>query len=84
MDRVPLPPELEASANEALASGRYPSREALLAACVRLLKEAAAEVMDCLRSLEDARTEAPRNGWHGLGQVMAETDEIIASKRDTA
>jgi antitoxin ParD1/3/4 len=84
MDSAPLPPELEAYANEALASGRYPSREALLAAGVRLLKEADAEVTDFVRSLEDARSEAGREGWYSLDEVMAEADEIIAGKRNAA
>ena len=84
MDSEPLPPELEAYANEALASGRYSSREALLAAAVRLLKEADAEASEFVRSLEDARSEAAREGWYSLDEVMAEADEIIARKRKAA
>ena len=84
MDGAILPPELDQFATEAVASGRYGSRAEVIAAGVRLLKETDAEVTNFVRSLEDARDEATRDGWHSLDDVMAETDEIIAGKRNAA
>ena len=84
MDGTTLPPELDRFAVEAVASGRYASRDEVIAAGVRLLKEADAEVTDFARSLEDARDEATRDGWHSLDDVMAEANEIIAGKRSAA
>ena len=84
MDGITLPPELDRFAVEAVASGRYASRDEVIAAGVRLLKETDAEVTNFVRSLEDARDEATRDGWHSLDDVMAEADEIIAGKRNAA
>lgn len=84
MDGTALPPELDRFAVEAVASGRYASRDEVIAAGVRLLKEADAEVTDFVQSLEDARDEATRDGWHSLDAVLAEADEIIAEKRNAA
>ena len=79
-----LPPELERFATEAVAAGRYRDLSDVLAAGVKLLQQAEAEVVAFVDSLEAARTEADREGWHSLDEVLAEADRIIAAKRDAA
>jgi putative addiction module CopG family antidote len=84
MDNVTLPPELERFATEAVAAGRYRDLSDVLAAGVKLLQQAEAEVAAFVDSLEAARAEADREGWHSLDEVLAEADRIIAAKRDAA
>ena len=84
MDAVTLPPELERFAAEAVASGRYRDVSDVLSAGLRLLQQADAEVAAFVASLEAAREEANRDGWHSLDEVMAEADRIIAAKRNAA
>jgi putative addiction module CopG family antidote len=84
MDNVTLPPELERFATEAVAAGRYRDVSDVVAAGVSLLQQAEAEVAAFVRSLEAARAEAERDGWHSLDEVLAEADRIIAAKRDAA
>ena len=84
MDHVTLPPELERFATEAVAAGRYRDVSDALAAGLRLLQQAEAEVTAFVASLEAARAEANRDGWHSLDEVMAEADRIIAAKPDAA
>ena len=79
-----LPPELEHFATEAVAAGRYRNVAEVVAAGVSLLQHAEAERDRFLKSLEQAEAEAERDGWHSLEDVLAETDAIIAVKRDTA
>lgn len=84
MENVTLPPELERFATEAVAAGRYRDLPDVLAAGVKLLQQAEAEVATFVDSLEAARAEADRDGWHSLDEVLAEADRIIAAKRDAA
>ena len=84
MDNVILPPELERFATEAVAAGRYRDLSDVLAAGVKLLQQAEAELAAFVDSLEAARTEADREGWHSLDEVLAEADRIIAAKRAAA
>jgi putative addiction module CopG family antidote len=84
MDDVTLPPELERFATEAVAAGRYRDMSHALAAGLRLLQQAEAEVAAFVASLEVAREEANRDGWLTLNEVMAEADLIIAAKRNAA
>lgn len=84
MDNVILPPELERFATEAVAAGRYRDLSDVLAAGVKLLQQAEAEVAAFVDSLEAARAEADREGWHSLDEVLAEAGRIIAAKRDAA
>ena len=79
-----LPPELERFATEAVAAGRYRDLSDVLAAGVKLLQQAEAEVAAFVDSLDAARAEADREGWHTLDEVLAEADRIIAAKRDAA
>ena len=84
MNAVTLPPELERFAAEAVASGRYRDVTDVVAAGLKLLRQSEAEVAAFVASLEAARAEAERDGWHSLDDVMAEADRIIAAKRDAA
>ncbi len=79
-----LPPELERFATEAVAAGRYRDVSDVIAAGVKLLREAEAELAAFVRSLEAARAEAESQGWHSLDEAMAEADRVIAAKRHTA
>ena len=84
MDSVTLPPELERFAAEAVASGRYRDVSDVLSAGLRLLQQSEAEVAAFVASLEAAREESDRDGWHGLDEVMEEADRIIAAKQNAA
>jgi antitoxin ParD1/3/4 len=84
MDHVTLPPELEHFVAEAVAAGRYSNASEAVAAGVRLLQQAEAEVATFVASLEAARSEADREGWYSLDDVLAEADRIIAAKRTAA
>ena len=84
METVTLPPELERFAAEAVASGRYRDLADVVAAGVKLLREAEAELAAFVDTLEAARAEAEREGWRSLDELMTEADRIIAAKRDAA
>ncbi len=83
MDSVTLPPNLEQFATEAVAAGRYRDVSEVLATGIGIVRRLEAERAAFVRTLEDAEAEADRDGWHSLEDVMAEADEIIASKRTT-
>jgi len=84
MENLTLPPDLERFATEAVAAGRFRTMSDVVAAGVKLLQQAEAEVAAFAESLQAARAEADRDGWHSLDEVMAEADRIIAAKRDAA
>ena len=84
MDNVILPPELERFVAEAVAAGRYGSASEAVAAGLSLLQRQEQVRADFVASLEAAEAEAEREGWHSLDDVMAEADQIIATKRDAA
>jgi antitoxin ParD1/3/4 len=84
MDNVTLPPELERFVAEAVAAGRYGSASEAVAAGLGLLQRQEQARADFVASLEAAEAEAERAGWHSLDDVMAEADQIIATKRDAA
>ena len=81
MKTVTLPPELERFAREAVAAGRYRDLAEVVAAGVSLLQRMESERAAFVRSLEEAEAEADRDGWHTLDEVMAEAEQIIATKR---
>jgi antitoxin ParD1/3/4 len=83
MDNVTLPPELERFATEAVAAGRYRDLSDVLAAGVKLLRQAEAEVAVFVDSLEAARAEAERDGWVSLNDMTAEMDHIISGSADS-
>lgn len=84
MDAVTLPPELERFATEAVAAGRYRTVSEVVAAGVSLLQRQEQARAEFIASLEAAEAESERDGWHSLGEVLAEADRIIAAKRDAA
>ena len=61
MDMI-LPPDLEHYASEAVAKGRFREVADVLVAGVALLKEADAELVTFVQTLDDARSEAERDG----------------------
>ena len=79
MKTVTLPPELERFAREAVAAGRYRDLAEVVAAGVSLLQRMESERAAFVRSLEEA--EADRDRWLTLDEVMAEAEQIIATKR---
>jgi putative addiction module CopG family antidote len=81
MDDVTLPPELERFAEEAVAAGRFRDLSAVVAAGVSLLRRQEQARADFVASLEAAETEAARDGWHSLDEILAEADHVIAAKR---
>jgi putative addiction module CopG family antidote len=84
MDNVTLPPELERFATEAVAAGRYRDVSDVVAAGVRLLRQAEAELSVFVNSLEAARAEADRDGWVSLEDITADMDRIISGTADRA
>ena len=96
MDGITLPPELDQFATEAVASGRYGSRDDVVAAGLSLLRQADAEVTGFFGSLDDAQmaafaasldaaeAEGERLGFATIEEVMRETDaqlEEMARRR---
>lgn len=77
MDPVTLPPDLERFATEAIAADRYRDMSEVVAAGISLLQRAEAERAAFIRSLDNARPQAEREGWHQLDDVLAEMDAII-------
>jgi putative addiction module CopG family antidote len=84
MDDVTLPPELERFAEDAIAAGRHRDLSEPVATGLRLLQRQEQARADFVASLEAAETEAEREGWHSLDDVLSEADRIIAGKRDAA
>jgi len=83
MDGMSLPPDLERFAADAVAAGRYRDVGEVVAAGVGLLRQAEAEVADFVRSLEDARAEAERDGWVSLEEMKTDMDRIISGTADS-
>jgi putative addiction module CopG family antidote len=84
MDNVALPTELERFAAEAVAAGRYRDVAEVVAAGVRLLQQAEAEMVEFVRSLDEAKAEADREGWVSLDNMLTEMDQIIRERADRA
>ena len=89
MDGITLPPELDQFATEAVASGRYRSRDEVIAAGLSLLQEADAAVTGFFESLDDAEVaafaasleaaeaEGERIGFRSIDDVMRDTDLLL-------
>ena len=80
MDSVPLPPNLERFADEAVASGRYRDRAEVVAAAVSLLQRQEQARAELLASVLAARDEADRDGYLTADDVTARVRAIIASR----
>lgn len=77
MSNVTLPPELERFATEAVAAGRYRDVADVLAAGVRLLQQAEAEVAAFVASLEEAQAEGAREGFFAADDVHREMSTML-------
>jgi putative addiction module CopG family antidote len=84
MNAVTLPPELERYADEAIAAGRFRDRDEVVAAGLRLLRQADNEVAAFVASLEDARAEAERDGWISLDEMTDDMDRVMREMADRA
>lgn len=80
MENVTLPAELERFAAEAIATGRYRDLSDVVAAGVKLLREAETKLATSVDSLEAARAEAERDGFVTIYELAAELDAIIAEE----
>ena len=72
-----LPPELEQFAAEAVASGRFESRDDVIAAGLNLLRQEEAGLVAFAWTLDGAEAEGERLGFSTLEEVMRETDAQI-------
>jgi antitoxin ParD1/3/4 len=80
MDDMSLPPELERFADEAIASGRYPDRAALVAAGISLLRRQEQARAELLASVLAAKEEADRDGYLTGDEVAAQVRATIARR----
>ena len=84
IDNMTLPTELERFVAGAVAAGRYRDVAEVVAAGVRLLQQAEAEMVEFVRSLDEAKAEADREGWVSLDDMLTEMDQIIRERADRA
>lgn len=82
MDGMTLPPDLTRYADEAVASGRFLNRGEVVAAGLKLLQQADTEVAAFVKSLEDAKAEADRDGWVSLEDMVGQMNRIIEATPD--
>ncbi len=80
MDDVVLSPELEQFAAEAVASGRYRDRAALVAAGIGLLRQQETARAELLASVLSAKEEGDRDGYLDGDEVAARVRAIIARR----
>ena len=84
MDGTTLPPELDRFAVEAVASGRYASRDEVIAAGVELLRRQDEERARLLASVLAAREEAERDGYLTSDQLMERVETLLARRAAAA
>ena len=89
MDGAILPPELDQFATEAVTSGRYGSRDEVIAAGLSMLRDADTAVTSFFGSLDDtqmaafatsldvAEAEGEKLGFATIDEVMRETDVLL-------
>jgi putative addiction module CopG family antidote len=82
MDGTTLPPDLTRYADEAVAAGRFRDRDEVVAAGLKLLQQADTEVAAFVKSLEEAKAEADRDGWVSLDDMVARMSRIIEATQD--
>lgn len=75
---VHLTPELETFARSCVDEGRYNNVSEVVRAALRMLQDSEARHRDFAAMLADVRAEAEKAGTHGLEDVLAEVDEVIA------
>lgn len=81
-NNVHLTPELERFAKECVATGRFNNLSEVVRSGLRLLQEAEERRACFNRMLDDVRAKADREGYHTVGEVLAEIDAIIATHDD--
>lgn len=71
MGKVSRKPDLEAFAEQCVASGRFSDVEEVMDTALALLREREKQRADLVASLDAAESEAERMGWLDLDDVMA-------------
>ncbi len=86
MGKVSRKPELEAFAEQCVASGRFSDVEEVMDAALSLLREREKQRTAFIATLDAARDEAERDGFIELENVMAaiEADEAEDLRADEA
>lgn len=74
MTTVTLPNDLGEFAAASVASGRFASADEMVAAAMRLLRDAERRREALTASLEAAEAEAERDGYFELDDVLAESE----------
>lgn len=74
---VHLTPELERFAKTCVAGGRFNNVSEVVRAGLRMLQEAEERRLAFVRTLDEARAEAERDGWATAEEALAEMDAII-------
>ena len=83
MDGMPLSPELERFAEDAIAAGRFRNMAEVVAAGIGLLQQREAASAAFVATLEAAEEESDRNGSHSADDVHAEMAALIDEARRT-
>jgi len=78
MGKVSRKPELEAFAEQCVASGRFSDVEEVMDAALALLREREKQRAEFVASLDAAERESDETGWFEVEQVAGEMDAIIA------
>jgi antitoxin ParD1/3/4 len=86
MGKVSRKPELEAFAEQCVASGRFSDVEEVMDAALTLLREREKQRAAFIATLDAAREEAERDGYIELEDVMAaiDADEAEDARADEA
>ena len=75
---MPLPPDLERFAEDAIAAGQYRDMAEVVAAGISLLKRQEAARTTFVASLDDALAEGERDGFFTIEEVERDMDDAIA------
>jgi len=81
MGKVSRKPELEAFAEQCVASGRFSDVEEVMDAALTLLREREKQRAEYIASLDAAESEAEEKGWLEMDDVMAAIDADEAAER---
>jgi antitoxin ParD1/3/4 len=81
MGKVSRRPDLEAFAEQCVASGRYGDLESVVDAGLALLREREKQRAAFVASLEAAEREADEKGWLEIEEVIAALDADEAAER---
>ena len=84
MNAIPLPPELQRFADDAVASGRYRDHAELIATSLRLLQNQEQARANLLASVLAAEQEAEREGCVSGDEMVARVRARLAEKHGAA